>query len=390
MYGREFTVESDHKPLETLIKRDIDDVTARLQRMFMLLLKYPKMNVVYRPGKDMFIADCLSRAQLQTVEEIETLKSIIHTITKSVCVSEDNYNYYREILEKDEKFKRICEYVQNGWPGYHQLDDFSRQFHKLKSLLHVENELLFFNHRLVVRTQLQDKIVKVLHEPHLGIEKTLSRARMLYYWPVMNKQIRNLVESCKVCEKFKRNNQKEPLVQGEIPMYPYHIVAMDLFEYAGHDFIAIIDAYSNYLSMFRLNNKTSKHIIENIRGLFDRVGYPTIIRSDNSPFGSAEFDRFANEYNIQLKFSSPRYAQSNGLAEKAVAISKNIVKRCYETNAIDQCQYKILEYNTTPVASIGLTPSELFFGRLIKTKLPVSSKLLVRKNINESEVKQKI
>lgn len=142
--------------------------------------------------------------------------------------------------------------------------------------------------------------------------------------------------------------------------------------------------------MFRLNNKTSKHIIENIRGLFDRVGYPTIIRSDNSPFGSAEFDRFANEYNIQLKFSSPRYAQSNGLAEKAVAISKNIVKRCYETNAIDQCQYKILEYNTTPVASIGLTPSELFFGRLIKTKLPVSSKLLVRKNINESEVKQKI
>lgn len=35
LYGREFIVESDHKPLETLVRRDIDDVTARLQGMFM-------------------------------------------------------------------------------------------------------------------------------------------------------------------------------------------------------------------------------------------------------------------------------------------------------------------------------------------------------------------
>lgn len=64
LYGRSFTVESDHKPLETLVKRDIDDVTTRLQRMFMVLLKYPSMTVMYKPGKDMLIADCLSRAQL--------------------------------------------------------------------------------------------------------------------------------------------------------------------------------------------------------------------------------------------------------------------------------------------------------------------------------------
>lgn len=173
----------------------------------------------------------------------------------------------------------------------------------MKPLLHVENELLFYDHRLVIPTKLQDKIVRWLHEPHLGIEKTLSRARMLYFWPGMNKQIKALVASCSVCEKFKRNNQKEPLVQGEMPKYPYHIVAMDLFEYAERDFIAIIDAYSNYLSAFPLKNKTSGHIIDCIRGLFDIVGYPTKIRSDNSPFGSAEFDRFANEYNIKFRFS---------------------------------------------------------------------------------------
>lgn len=118
LYGREFTVESDHKPLETLIKRDIDDVTARLQRMFMLLLKYPSMNVVYKPGKDMLmlIADCLSRAQLHDIEEVDVLTGIIHSVTKTACVhrSEDNYNYYCELMRSDEKYNRIVNMLKMG------------------------------------------------------------------------------------------------------------------------------------------------------------------------------------------------------------------------------------------------------------------------------------
>lgn len=390
LYGRSFTVESDHKPLEALVKRDIDDVTTRLQRMFMFLLKYPNMTVMYKPGKDMLIADCLSRAQLMEVEEIDELSRVIHSVTKSVCISEDNYNLYRKIVESDEQYKRICQFVEDKWPGFHQLDEFSRHFHKLKSELHVENGLLFYNHRLVIPKDLQNRIAKWLHESHLGIEKTLSRARMLYYWPGMNSQIKGIVKACVICEKFKRNNQKEPLEQGESPMYPYAIAAMDLFEYAGHDFIAMIDSYSNYLTACRLNNKTSGHIIGKIREIFDKIGYPSVIRCDNSPFSSAEFDRFASEFNIQFRFSSPRYPQSNGLAEKGVAIAKNILKRCYESDEVDQFQYRILEYNTTPVAGMKLTPSELFFGRLIKTKLPVLNSKLTRNNIPEEELRQKI
>lgn len=79
LYGRVFVVESDHKPLEVLIKRDMDDVSARLQRLFMYLLKYPGLVIIFKPGKDMLIADCLSRAQLPEVSEIPELSGIIHT-----------------------------------------------------------------------------------------------------------------------------------------------------------------------------------------------------------------------------------------------------------------------------------------------------------------------
>lgn len=164
---------------------------------------------------------------------------MIHAVTKSVCLSEENYKYYKRLLQSDDNYKRICDFVENGWPGVHHLNDLSKQFHKLESELHFKNGLLFLNHRLVIPTELQRKIARWLHEPHLGIEKTLARARMLYYWPGMNAQIKEMIAACKVCEKFKRNNQKEPLVQEQNPEYPYHFVSMDIYEYAGHDFIAI-------------------------------------------------------------------------------------------------------------------------------------------------------
>lgn len=97
----------------------------------------------------------------------------------------------------------------------------------MKSELHYENGLLFVNHKLIIPRKLQGKMIKWLHAPHLGIEKTVSRARKLYYWPGMNAQIREIITACNICEKFKRNNQKEPPVQEINPKYSYHIIAMD-------------------------------------------------------------------------------------------------------------------------------------------------------------------
>ena len=68
--GREFSVQSDHKPLETLIKRNIDDITTRLQNMFLMLLKYPGMSIFTNQGKKCWLLTfyrerhCLMRRSL--------------------------------------------------------------------------------------------------------------------------------------------------------------------------------------------------------------------------------------------------------------------------------------------------------------------------------------
>lgn len=286
LYGREFTVHSDHKPLESLVKKEIDDVTPRLQRMFIYLLRYAQMEIVYKPGKELLVADCLSRASLNinnTSIITEDLKFMIHSISRNACQSKDNWEHYQKILKQDNFYSRIVEYVTNGWPGYHKLDEKSQIFFKFKDELHYENGLLFKDHRLIIPSLLQPVIAKLLHGPHMGIEKTLSRGNQQFFWPKMRGDIIDLVQNCRVCEKFTRNNQKEPLNQPAPPEYPFHRVGIDIYEYAGKNYLALIDAYSGYICTEFLKDKSIPTVTKALNVIFNHFGYPTTIRCDNNP-----------------------------------------------------------------------------------------------------------
>ena len=62
-------VFTDHKPLETIFKRDLCKCPPRIARILLQLKKY-HLDVIWRPGKKMFVPDTLSRAYISvTVPE---------------------------------------------------------------------------------------------------------------------------------------------------------------------------------------------------------------------------------------------------------------------------------------------------------------------------------
>lgn len=64
LYGqREVIVETDHKPLEAILKKSIHQAPLRLQRMILRLKPYA-IKVKYTPGSQLLIADALSRSQM--------------------------------------------------------------------------------------------------------------------------------------------------------------------------------------------------------------------------------------------------------------------------------------------------------------------------------------
>ena len=63
IYGRSI-IQSDHKPLESVFQKPIASTMPPLQRMLLRLLEY-NISVQYTPGKQMHIADTLSRSYLR-------------------------------------------------------------------------------------------------------------------------------------------------------------------------------------------------------------------------------------------------------------------------------------------------------------------------------------
>ena len=76
--GRQFTVESDHKPLEMIHQKSLASTSPRLQRMLLQLQRYD-LTIIYRLGKDMLLTNALSRCPSRGSEAI-ILKNVIVTI----------------------------------------------------------------------------------------------------------------------------------------------------------------------------------------------------------------------------------------------------------------------------------------------------------------------
>ena len=68
VYGRKILIDTDHKPLESIMKKSLLSAPKRLQRMLLRLQKFD-LDVSYREGTDMHMADPLSRAYLPLVKQ---------------------------------------------------------------------------------------------------------------------------------------------------------------------------------------------------------------------------------------------------------------------------------------------------------------------------------
>jgi len=93
-----------------------------------------------------------------------------------------------------------------------------------------------------------------------------------------------------------------------------------------------------------------------LKGIFSRFGIPRVLVADNMPFNSHQFQSFAKLWNFEIVTSSPDYAQSNGLAEKAVHIAKQILRKCLRDQ--NEIEIAVLEYRCTPVGNLGVALSE--------------------------------
>jgi hypothetical protein len=173
-YGRLTTVHSDHKPLEAIFKKSLSQTTPRLQRMLLRLLKF-ELEVKYVPGKQMHLADTLSRAFLITApseaefELAEDIDVAVHTLLSDSHISHNTLVDIKAATAADETLSQLINLIHNGFPkNISNLSTELRKFHCLSTEILEVDGVLMHDGAIIIPVALQQQMLAWLHEGHQG------------------------------------------------------------------------------------------------------------------------------------------------------------------------------------------------------------------------------
>ncbi|KAK3085724.1 hypothetical protein FSP39_007823 [Pinctada imbricata] len=285
--GRHVLVESDHKPLEIIHRKHLLSAPKRLQRMLLRLQKF-EYEIVYKRGSEMYFADTLSRAYLDALpSDIEERDCInVHDVNHVayLAISEQKIAQIRNATGADATSQSLKRVIKRGWPNSKaELEAALHPYFPFREELIVQNGLIFKGERIVVPTSIRNDIIERIHDSHIGIQGCLRRARESVYWPNMNLDIEEYISRCGPCNMYTSEQQKEPMISHPIPTRPWQIIACDMFECQGKDYLITVDYYSDFSEVDRLESKTGKSIIGKLKPHIARHGIPDIVVSDNGP-----------------------------------------------------------------------------------------------------------
>ncbi|KAF7645598.1 hypothetical protein LDENG_00201430 [Lucifuga dentata] len=147
------------------------------------------------------------------------------------------------------------------------------------------------------------------------------------------------------------------------PERPWQQLGADLFTLKSNTYFLVVDYFSRYVEIAQLSPTRSTEVIVHIKSMFARHGIPDTLVTDNGPqFSGKEMQVFAKDYGFTHMMSSPKFAQSNGEAERAVQTVKNLLKKAADP------YHALLAYRSTPLSN-GYSLAELLIGRHLCTTL---------------------
>ena len=220
LFGREFTVLSDHQPLQHIFSasRPVPTMaSARIQRWALTLSAY-KFQIRYKPGKDHANADGLSRLPLS--ESPASVPTPAETVLlmdtlQGTPVTAKQIRYW---TDRDCLLSTVKRMVLSGWQdsGDEELLPFIRR----KDELSVQEGCLLWGNRVVIPKVGRQRMMEELHQGHPGETRMKSLARSVVWWPGMDAELEGKVKNCLECQRHKKSPASAPLHPWEWPKRP--------------------------------------------------------------------------------------------------------------------------------------------------------------------------
>ncbi|PAA69616.1 hypothetical protein BOX15_Mlig032248g1 [Macrostomum lignano] len=376
LLGKKFILQTDHEPLKFILnpcKNLPKTVSARLTRWALRLSAYD-YEIEYVPGKKMQDADALSRLSFENLDpETESVHQT-ELITDGGLVTVEEL---RESTSRCSLLQRLQQRIRTGRWG--QVSQLERPYKACREALSVENGLVIHGTRVVPPTILRRRILETAHdEVHPSAENTKAHVSKEFWWPGLDRDVRQFVERCQLCA------ERRPVVQRKIDIWPsesepWSRVHMDHCEVPGVGLLLLLsDAYSGWPEAVQVPDRSAGSVLRVLRAVFARNGVPRTLVSDNAPeFRSERVSQWLNSVGCQEMHTPPYHPASNGQAERLVRSLKGGLKTWTKVVPFDQFLQKLLLTIRTsrPSGNRSSSPDILMWGRRLRHPLTMTEQV---------------
>ena len=370
LYGIEFEIQTDHKPLVSVLGPKSKPPSARIQRWLLYLQQF-RYEIRHIPGR-LNSADALSRLPVGPTDELDerNTEEFAYSLVSEAVPAALTPKQVELASAKDPTLQVVRQAVMT--------DDWSKLqgsiYRAVKDELWIFGQLVMRGDRVVMPQSLWEHIIKLAHEGHQGMVRTKTRLREKVWWPQMDKQVEEVVRACHPCQLVGPRPHPEPVRTTPLPQGPWQEISVDLLEIPGNNhLLVVVDYYSRWIEAILLKKTDAQHVIRSMEAIFRTHGLPEAVRSDNGPpFASREFEGFLDYLGIEHKKGVPYWPQSNGQVERC---NETVLKIIRIAQLEGRDWKKALEdflfhYRTTPHTVTGFSPAELLMGRKLRDKIP--------------------
>ena len=268
--------------------------------------------------------------------------------------------------------------------------------------VHKGNKVLQYVVPLEQRSDLMHQMHSSLFSGHLMFDKTIDKIRGRFFWPRMQKEVQEFIESCDECQRAQNPRIRpkgglQPMLTNE----PLELLTSDVLgplkiSKRGNIYIlVVVDHKTKFIWLFSMKDQKAKTIANKLMKVICYFGLAQNLLTDQGKnFESDLIAELCELLDIRKIRTTPYHPECDGLSERLnrtiIKMIKTYINEDYD-NWDDLLNGLAFAYNTSMHATTKFTPYELMFGRI--PKLPIDlfiEKPIIEFPVTEGEYADKI